>query len=482
VRRAVDLSPTVPGVSLDAATFYERISYGDAFEYLLSGLSGFFVHPVALVYVSSYGIIALLSAVTLALFVVCVAQLVVRSRRLIYAFANALPVKWRALGSPLLMLAVMMGPLLAGVFVAIGVWGLVLSRYLRGCRWLGVTASAVVLFWGVTLPIIQRANLNAYQPVNVAVENVLTQTYAASNEQYLEKIVAKSRTPRIYLYAVAQSFFHHRDYNQARQYFNLVVASQPSRLDQMGMAALTALGAVEFRSGNYRQAKQLFERAEEQGAREFAVYYNLALTHLALVDPTGHQKYYQLAREADPERALALESAQQLGAENDVLWSAYPTWSFLGSLLQPIAGLEQAELHATGRQLAIYHTLFPSSNWFWVLAWGAFVGIFGAANLLKFERRKSRIELTRESRSLTWSIVPAGFLAVGERPLLAVGAMSLLFVLVIIGLGEPKWGLKGVAPVIMMQGMALWLAVFCCLALSVAGVLRELGNAKGRLA
>ena len=150
--------------------------------------------------------------------------------------------------------------------------------------------------------------------------------------------------------------------------------------------------------------------------------------------------------------------------------------------MQPIAGLEQAELHATGRQLAIYHTLFPSSNWFWVLAWGAFVGIFGAANLLKFERRKSRIELTRESRSLTWSIVPAGFLAVGERPLLAVGAMSLLFVLVIIGLGEPKWGLKGVAPVIMMQGMALWLAVFCCLALSVAGVLRELGNAKGRLA
>ena len=444
--RAFELSPEEPVPYLESVTLWNQIGVEEAVGLLGQGLSRL-VYSARTMVLSGITIwFLLLSATSLALLFCCVVRLIVNLKRLIYALSQALPARSRAVGSMAAVLIVLFVPLAGGPLLALAVWSLVLSRYLREGKWFAVMAGAMILSWAMTLITFERVSMHAASPRLQAMDRVLRGSYSPRDREILEQAVEEWSFDPLVMLARGELAILEGDVANADTYLSrvLTIGQQVALPATVQRRAMFSLGALRYQQGVFDAAERFFSEVE-QSDRSFPVMYNLALTKLARVDTVGHQEYYAKAKSLDWARLQQLENASLTANAPIFIWQLpTPSTLLLRELFQPVPeSLKRDAAKAENmRRVVESHLLF----WRWDI--GPISGAIAILGCLTFgwgyllmigrEPRRVFLEKTNTGRSAIWALVPMGPFLLRAKPGTGLALLTLFLACFMTGVSEPS--------------------------------------------
>ncbi len=453
VRRAVELSPADARVRLTASSFFETLGKPDAIDYLRDGFTMLPDQPSSAVPVMLNVLIVGLVAFTLAFFMTCLVQVIVNSAAILKRFNRRLPVKARGLLGPL-MLAVLLGvPIFGGLLVVIGCWALILSRCVRSCRWLGISAGSLALAWWFCIPVLQTGGGQAREPMNRTLENVRNQSYGEYDETIVMTGLQTRNVDPLVAFSLGLQYLRSGKTDLAAKVFaKLQTLQGVSRAEIFRQAALVNLGVIEYRRSNLDDAMRYFTAAESQGADSYELYHNMAVVYLAQVDTVKHREYYEKARS----RADGLDVAAD---ESSVLSVNVPLSEYYYRFLKPISNRtpEQAASDEVAQQ-QLFESLMYGGSQYVLFIWAAVLILLGAANFRSFGASRYLLADGAECPSLVWALVPGGYFGAGRHPGTCVVVLGIFMMVVMLALGEPNIHYEVVAGELPLQEILFFVA------------------------
>ncbi len=464
VNKAVDLSPEDPRIRLVAASFYRTIGRFKAVSHLLSFIQYMPKYPVLLSAVLFNLFFVLLVACTASCFVGCIFQFLRGGELLFETIGKMMPLKVRGFLTPICFLGVLVLPLFGGILFALGSWSLVLTRCRQNCCLLAIFCGALISAWGLALPRLSSLAAHVQLEQNRLLEDVIVGNFMAGSEHMLSVQIQGNPHDPLLLYAMAQMFQLRRQWAEAESmYMRALLAGDAS--SNLQQAIQINLSAVLYELERYEEAQRVLEKELETGHESFEVYYNLALTKLALTATESYRQLYARAQDFDGARLRSLE--KQLGEQMRPVLARLPAGVLLRRLFQPAASLDEYSQRQLYRKQGILAaTLFTGRG-------PVGIGILGLIFiLLSFIARKchvrdvkavSRIRVLEkedEQRvpALAWSVLPAGGFLIGRYPMMGVAMLAVLLAMLMAACGRP-FGLYFLIPYDLAFERALIIAV-----------------------
>jgi len=436
VHHSILLSPEDPRVNLAAASFYNALGFGKAFQYLLKSIGSLSANPIVYYTVKVNAWIVSLVAITLALFITSVVQIIRNGDSLYRYFKSRAPRGYSCIFAAALLAVVMIAPLFAGILTMLAVWSIVLAMSVKSCRWFALVCGLVLVLWGRAIPQISTIGFNVQQRINQVVQEINNRSFTPQGEDFIVRALEYNPNDPLLLFALAELYQLKGLDFEAKQRYEEVV-KKAGENEPLKVAAHMNLATIEYQNGNLKVAESMLADIEGRGYGSFELYYNLALTKLALLNTVAHRVYFAKAQEIDQYRAEIIETSQ--GSRRNALMVPVPREFYSKIIFQDVEDSDAA--HAADyvvRRAKLAGTLM----------WGAtpsrisVIGIicmFIAGILFKSNSRKRRsyaLVEERESSSL-WLIVPAGSFIAGRRPALGSCILAVFLALVVIALEAP---------------------------------------------
>ncbi len=445
VRRAVMLSPGDARIVLAAASYYQTIGIPEALGYGWKALTLLPKTPTVVISMMLNVLFVGLVAVTVALFLVCVVQLVCNIERVISAMMIVVPDGFRGITGPLVTFIALVLPLFGGLLVAIAGWALLLSFSLRSCRSLALLTAVFVLCWARAIPILETLGARIQSELVRAVEEVNNGNYSPFfKERLLEAVERNPRDPVLNL-TLARELTRQGALEDARVRLETSLSFSELADDPTLRSALKLqLGTVAFLSGQYEQAKTIFSEEERAGNDSLPVLFNLAQSHLALLDTAQHREFFNRAGDADRAELKRLQEVEAGGdaAMRKLASFSLPSWRkylpYLGSIH---AGDDAQALFSQYRRMQLTTSLMRGGSEQVLLAFG---GILVLISIWLMVRRRRPMRLAASTplllarpRSRIWLFLPAGAFVAGEAPSIGVLLLGIFVACSMVALGRP---------------------------------------------
>ena len=436
VHHSILLSPEDPRVNIAAASFYKVLGYRKALGYAVKSVKSLAANPIVYYTVKVNAWIVGLVGLTLALFITAVIQMIRNGESLYKFFKGRFPRRTSCILAVLTLFVVLVAPLFAGVLATLAVWSLVLSYCVRSCRWFAFTCGAVIALWGWAIPEISTIGFNVQQRINQVVQEINNRSFTPQGEDYIVRALERNPDDPLLLFALAELYQLKGLDAEAQKRYEEVVAKGGNK-ELLRVAAHMNLGTIEYHNNNLKAAEAMFEDIERKGYTSFELFYNLALTKLALLDTDAHRKYFAMAQKVDTRRAELIEKAQ--GELRHALMVPVPQEFYRQIIFQSV---EESELPHVSEYLGRKDALASS------LLAGGTPSRLGLAGLLCMllsgisfkshagDRAGKKAARQKES-SVLWLLVPAGQYIAGLRPVLGSLVLALLLALIVVALEAP---------------------------------------------
>ncbi len=438
---AVELSPRDPRVLFLAASLYSSIGWSSASSYAIEGLKKLPEYPLVAATLMLNTVLLLLAAATLALFVVCVVQLVRNTER-IFAFCSGIgPRAYRGYAAVGLLAGVMILPFLGGLLFALGCWAIVISRIRESARFLPALVGAVILAWGFALPVVSTLSYNLGLESNRVMQDLSNLSYSPEGAELLSEASKKHPNNPLLRLSLAQLNHLKGNFGVAESEYRKVVAS-PDAEKGLAATAKLNLAVLEYNRGEFAKARQLLDEQLAKGTNSFELFYNLSITNLALLDTQKHREFYLQAKDVDEARLSAIDAKN---AENPApLMSGAPTTSYLPALSSSILANDTAAFEKSrARQTVLASSLLRSGNVSMLIAWGGIVVLLGVLSALsrpsphRLKALGSAVFSETDQESSLWLLLPGGRFLAGDRPLLGAGVLTFCVLFVLAALDSP---------------------------------------------
>ncbi|MCB0360986.1 MAG: hypothetical protein KDD44_15160, partial [Bdellovibrionales bacterium] len=185
-RWALSLSPSDSRVYLSASGLVSEVGWSTAARWFWEGVKRVPSQPTAAVPLLLNVYVVCLTAMTLAFVVLCVVQLVTNSKEVLYWVSRRLPLAIRGLFGPVLFFSLMVVPIFGGLFVALAVWSLMLSCYVKSARWLATLSGLLFLTWWLSIPVMSAVSSQIKYDMNRTFERVRLGMFDARDTERLE--------------------------------------------------------------------------------------------------------------------------------------------------------------------------------------------------------------------------------------------------------------------------------------------------------
>lgn len=441
ISNAIELSPRDPRVLFLAASFYSSIGISSAMSYATEALLKLPSYPLVAATIMLNAILLLLAAATLALFVVCVVQLVRNTER-IFAFCSGIgPRALRGYCAVALLAGVMLLPFLGGLLFALGCWAIVVSRIRESARFLPALVASLILAWGFSLPVVSTLSYNLGLESNRVMQDLSNLSFSPEGGELLTEASKKHAENPLLRLSLAQLNHLKGAFGVAESEYRHVVASPESERGLVATAKLN-LAVLEYNRGEFEKARRLLSEQLSDGVSSFELYYNLSITNLALLNTSKHSEYYLMAKNIDEKRLSAIDAKE---LNNPVpLMSGAPTTSYLPALTTSILASDaEAFERSKAKQAMLASSLLRDGNVTRLLIWGGIVMLLGVLSALRRpspHRLKSlggAVFSEDDQESALWLLLPGGRFLAGDRPLLGAAALTLCVVFVLAAVDAP---------------------------------------------
>ena len=437
VNHAVALSPEDARVNAVAATFHSLVGFKSAAGYAWTSFRFLMRHPIMLVGIVLNIFFVSLAAITISLFIVCMVQLIRSGELLFNTIAGELPRWMMGVGAIVGLLALFLLPIFGGILCATSCWGLALSRCKPSCRWLGAIAGALTLCWGVAIPVISTVGFNTESEANRVVEDINNFSFTPRGEEFIRRQLVLTPDDPLILFALGELFHLKGRYAEAQQAYQEVL-KRTTGDEPLNIASKMNIGAVAFRDKQYQKAKEVFTELETSNHTSFELYYNLARTHMALLDTNAHRDYYAKAREISESRISEIEAE---GSEDhqQTLMLLVPI-SFYAPLVTRsiILSDQQAFERATKNEQLLASTLFAGGSIPVLLVAGVFFSVLGVLSRMKPPKRyEFHADQICRHGSRLWTALPAGFFVAGDHPVFGSGVLACFLALLMLAFEAP---------------------------------------------
>ena len=470
VHHSILLSPEDPRVNLAAASFYKVLGVGKALGYFLKSIRSLSANPVVYYTVKANLWIVALIAITLALFITNVVQMI-RNGELVYRFfKERLPRSASCILGALALSAVMIVPLFAGILTMLVVWSLMLAICVKSCRWFAFVCGAVIALWGWAIPEISTIGFNVEQRINQVVQEINNRSFTPQGEDYIVRALERSPNNPLLLFALAELYQLKGLDNEAKKRFEEVVAKGGNN-EPLKVAAHINVATIEYQNKNLKVAESMFEDIESRGYGSFELYYNLALTKLALLDTDSHRTYFARAQEIDAVRAEEIENAQ--GEKRNALMVPVPPEFYNEIIFQDIEGdEEQKTAEYIARRDGLAGALMKSATPARLSLIGLLL-MFLSGLVFRSHARRGAIDpsLPEGVSSVLWLIVPAGHYVAGKRPVLGSLMLSVILALIVVALEAPIHFFGSLPVSVSFQSVIISAAFTVCVAMILLAML-----------
>jgi len=180
---------------------------------------------------------------------------------------------------------------------------------------------ALVLGWGLVLPIAETVSLNLKRGEEISIAQLLSPLQSSSIQE-----VGQSPDPFSNL-AIGTSQFMFGNYVEAKNRFDAVLGSTGSK--RLRRTALARRGAVELSMRDFEAAERSLESAAAMGSRSFEIVQNLALVKAGKADLEAQRTLMAELQELDDQRF------RRESVELAVLLEPIPFMEFWSRYLQP---------------------------------------------------------------------------------------------------------------------------------------------------
>ena len=472
---AEKLSPEDGRVHLLIASLLEAQGVGRSFSSLLNALAFSFDSPVLVSKILLNSSMLFLIGITLSLFIVCLVQIARNAQPIVEMVSKMFPDNYKGLIGPPLVLLVLVAPLYFGIMAACGVWALVLSKYIKSCRWLAAITGAVILAWSFSLPSIERLAIQLDAPLNQALENVNNRTYNPQDKDLIKMALNEEASDSVLLFSYAQILRREGRLDKAAALYRIVADNSPKK-SAVHKKSLINLGGILYLQKDFEKASAMLKKLEDLKEESFEFYYNYAHVRLALLDTVDHRKYYKLASDLDENRILWLKKHKV--AVRKQVFSQLPEGSYYPRFFQPWVVNEKGKLEsalAMDQKSLIYASLFREGSASKLTILGLFVMAIGL--MIRFTK-KDIYRLMPESspffgtgESKLWHGLPAGGYVAGNQPIAGVFLLAIMSALIIAVIGKPAVLLSVTSIELNISKFLTSMVVICFLLVSASSLL-----------
>jgi len=439
---AETLSPEDSKVQLIIASLKESIGSNGAFSAFRKSLQFASMSPL---FVSKFMVNAALLALvgmTLSLFLVCLIQLARNSELLVLNISKKFPDNYKGLIGPPFVLLLLVVPLYFGLLPALACWSLLLSRYVKSCRWLAALVGAIILSWSLGLPTIEKVAWQVSTPINEAIENVNNRTYSPRDEKALLSALELEKDNPILLFTQAQILRRAGKLDKAATIYQSLVDSNSKRA-AVHKKSLLNLAGIYYLQKKFEKAELLLQGLEKLKEDSFEFYYNYAHVKLALLDTEGNRKFYKLASDSNEARIEWLKKYKV--AERKQVFTELPRTSFYPTFIKPtevetIDGQEVAPA-SLSKVDVIFQSLVRDGSVVTLLALGLITFFLGLA--IRFTKKMLYRHLVEARpffgtrRSKIWHGMPAGGYIAGSQPIVGAFLLAMLIAFSVAAFGKP---------------------------------------------
>lgn len=443
LRRATELSPHSARVWYSAAMLSDAIGYWESLKNLGTAISVMHLSPGFVLAIVGSMLIVVLVASTLSLIALAVIQFICNGKLILTTMANIAPLRLRGIAGPLLFALVLLGPLAFGILGMLVVWCLVLSRYVKGCKLLGVFAGLLCVAWALSISIIDTLSAQLASPVNSAIEYSNSKSLDSEAPALLAQEIKANPVDSLVIFAMGQIALADGNLSQAEFYFNEVLKIERSEagLQDIIANALINLGVAKFLAGDFENAKKYFEEAKESGINAIELTYNLAQAHLGLLDTVGYRTYYTQALSMDSEwvnryEQLFSTSRNETPLAVSISAPLYMSYArYFTAVPFSISGIPSTAKRKIRNDVAA--ALLNNGSINIALLCGFATVLLGLLNCRKGRRHSDRVLYPLSERSKMWCCLPMGPVLSSPHP--GVGMLLVIFVvsLVLFALGQP---------------------------------------------
>ncbi|MCB0323407.1 MAG: hypothetical protein KDD69_07525 [Bdellovibrionales bacterium] len=478
VFHAARLSPTDARVRFVAASFYRELGMGTALKHAWAGITAIAYYPLLIATGIANLLLVCLVAGTIALFITCTIQLVRNGEALFERVRQGAPRAIQGYVAAVGLIGILVLPLLGGILLAVGVWALALGRTKIGCKWLPAVAGTLILGWALAIPVLSTVGFNVEQRANRVLEQVRTFSFTPEGEEFITEQLQRNPDDPLLLTILGQVLQMKGLREDAARAYERVLTSAP-RGSELRTTSRLNLAAIAYENEAFQQAKDALLALEGEGEASFALYYNLALAHLAMLDTEQHRASYLNAQAVDEARLARLDAEAEHGRRPVI--STVPASFFLPLVNRPIVRSDDvAARRAVERENTLGAALLYRGTMPVMLGWGAVVLVLG---LFAARQNPHQFELgpvpQAVQESAVWLFLPAGLLMAGERPLRGVAVLTVFITLLIFGLEAPVTPYRGLPLEVSFSGFLFGGAALLFL---VTMVLSVIGKSRAEVA
>lgn len=439
VRQAVTISPFDAQVQLTAAGFYDFIGVELAGSYLLRGLVLLIGSPRLITGVVLSSLFILLIGVTGSHLFVCIVQVVTHVETLIQRFGEIVSVRYRGLFTPFLFLILISLPLMGGLLACLAIWSLVLNRYVKPCRFMGVVGGLLILIWGLIIPVVQTIGYHLLSKPLRLIEIVHQQSYSNIALSVISEELQLRPNQPLLMFTLGSELLHHKEkLSQGVQLLERgLVLAQATGQDSLVAAFQNNLAVASYLLGDYDRAHSLLSELEKQNYTSVAMFYNMAQVQIALLDIEKQRDYYQRARELDVELVNWREQLEKAGNSpyRKMMFVGAPPSSFYPWFVKPVvepAARNQWKL----QEDRLYRSLMGAGSNFAFIGLGAVVCLLGLSMQGRKAIRGGR-DSSQEEYSKIWVLIPGATFIVRGYPVCGVCILGILAASIIAVTGRP---------------------------------------------
>lgn len=439
VRQAVAISPFDAQVYLTAAGFYDFIGVELAGSYLLRGLVLLVGSPRLIVGVVLSSIFILLIGLTGSHLFVCIMQVVTHVETLIQRFGEIVSVRYRGLFTPLLFFTLISLPLLGGILACLAVWSLVLNRYVRQCRFMGVVGGLLILIWGMIIPVVQTIGYHLLSEPLRLIELVHHQSYSNLALSTLSDELQQRPNQPMLMFTLGSELLHHdgKLAEGVRLLERGLVLAQATGQEALAAAFQNNLAVASYLQGDYERASSFLSEVEKRDYTSVATLYNMAQVQIALLDIEKQRAYYQRAHDRDADLITWREQIEKIGTSpyRKMMFVGAPASSFYPWFVKPVVE-PSARNQWKLQEDRLYRSLMGAGSSLTFIALGVVVCLFA----LSMQGRKTfrgGKDPQRQELSKVWVFIPGASFIIRGYPVWGVCILGILATSIIAVTGRP---------------------------------------------
>lgn len=460
LRKAVQLAPQSAGILLEARRLASEIGTYDGEGLLLRSAHAAITQPHIVIRGLVSFIYPLLWAISLGLLTASGLWLAVSMVRLLRGGSTYLPSLLRGYLTAPLLLAALIAPLFAGPLWCLAAWAIILSVMLPGRQWVTFVSGVVLCLWGLLIPLREHG---AAWLAQHGVESMLRDAvgvYQPGDIDQLRFLTKEQPQNGVAWFALGQVLTHQGLFEEARTAF---LKSQHLLDDDHYPRA--ALGTLNFLTGDSKAAEEVFNALEKEGFSSAALFFNHSKAKFDLLDTAASRDYFDKANELDGVTVKSLQLSEEILGFN------HP--STVASFHLPLLTLLKASLHTSLRsdtqvEQRVRMLSGRVSPYEIAGAGGVLIIVFLLfSGRRRVQRGAGYYTSYRHSPILFGMIrlIPAGSLALNEKPIRCIALCSLLALLLFPLL---EWPSETKALIAVVRGFELhytfifWFLIVAC--------------------